>query len=185
MPEPNDQIPATVPEQPEAKAPLKKSVPVVIVLIVIVALIGIANISSLVSGNKRSAPASALTMTPTTPNAQQVTSFQSQQQAQARHDAEERQHQQELAAAMQQLQQEPQRYKLFGIYWWPVKALLKRAGYGPDQLFLLGDYQDAAVAARVPKGSLEDTLTWAFEEYGQNARYPHPDGQVELVRTPS
>ena len=22
---------------------------------------------------------------------------------------------------LQQLQQEPQRYKLFGVYWWPVK----------------------------------------------------------------
>jgi type IV secretion system protein VirB10 len=102
----NDNIPATVPEQPESKPPLRKSMPVVVVLIVIVALIGIANISSLVSGNKRSAPRSALTMSPTTPNAQQVTSFQTQQQAQARRDAEERQRQQELAAAMQQLQQD-------------------------------------------------------------------------------
>src|SRR5581483_8872795 len=74
-------------------------------LVVIVALIGIANLSSLISGNKRSAPRSSLTMSPTTPNAQQVSSFESQQQAQARHDAEERQRQQELAAAMQQLQQ--------------------------------------------------------------------------------
>jgi len=106
MQEPNDKAAATVPEQPFAKAPLRKGLPVVIVLIVIVALIGIANISSLVSGNKRSAPPSALTMSPTTPSAQQVTSFQSQQQAQARRDAEERQRQQELAAAMQQLQQE-------------------------------------------------------------------------------
>ena len=45
-------------------------------------------------------------MSPTTPNAQQVSSFQTQQQVQARHDAEERQRQQELAAAMQQLQQD-------------------------------------------------------------------------------
>jgi type IV secretory pathway VirB10-like protein len=80
--------------------------PIVIVLVVIVALIGIANISSLLSGNKRAAPNSALTMNPTTPNAQQVSSFQTQQQQQARHDAEERQRQQELAAAMQQLQQD-------------------------------------------------------------------------------
>jgi type IV secretion system protein VirB10 len=45
-------------------------------------------------------------MSPTTPNAQQVSSFESQQQMQARHDAEERQRQQALADAMQQLQQE-------------------------------------------------------------------------------
>src|SRR4051794_18940159 len=93
--------PATVPEQPESKPPLRKSMPIVIVLVVIVALIGIANISSLLTGNKRAAPSSALTMNPTTPNAQQVSSFQTQQQQQARHDAEERQRQEELAAAMQ------------------------------------------------------------------------------------
>jgi type IV secretory pathway VirB10-like protein len=106
MAELNENIPATVPEQPESKPPLRKSMPIVIVLVVIVALIGIANISSLLSGNKRSAPQSSLTMSPTTPNAQQVSSFQTQQQQQARHDAEERQRQQELAAAMQQLQQD-------------------------------------------------------------------------------
>jgi type IV secretion system protein VirB10 len=106
MADQNENIPATVPEQPESKPPLRKSMPIVIVLVVIVALIGIANISSLLSGNKRSAPQSSLTMSPTTPNAQQVSSFQSQQQQQARHDAEERQRQQELAAAMQQLQQD-------------------------------------------------------------------------------
>ena len=105
MPETTSNIPATVPEQPEAKPPLRKSMPVVIALVVIVALIGIANLSSLISGTKRSAPRSALTMSPTTPNAQQVSSFETQQQAQARYDAEEHQRQQELAAAMQQLQQ--------------------------------------------------------------------------------
>lgn len=106
MPDLNENPPATVPEQPESKPPLRKGMPVVIALVVIVGLIGIANVSSLLKGNKRSAPASALTMSPTTPNAQQVSSFQTQQQMQARHDAEERQRQQELAAAMQQLQQE-------------------------------------------------------------------------------
>ena len=54
MPEPNQNPPATVPEQPEAKPPLEKSMPVVIALVVIIALIGIANLSSLVSGNKKS-----------------------------------------------------------------------------------------------------------------------------------
>jgi type IV secretory pathway VirB10-like protein len=106
MPEQNENVSPTVPEQPEPKPPLRKSMPVVIALVVIVALIGIANISSLLSGNKRSAPQSALTMSPTTPNAQQVSSFETQQQMQARHDADERQRQQELAAAMQQLQQD-------------------------------------------------------------------------------
>jgi type IV secretory pathway VirB10-like protein len=97
---------ATVSEQPESKPPLRKSMPVVIALVVIVGLIGIANVSSLLSGNKKTAPKSALTMSPTTPNAQQVSSFETQQRMQAQHDADLQQRQQALAAAMQQLQQE-------------------------------------------------------------------------------
>ena len=106
MTEPNQNSPATVPEQPEAKSPLKKGMPVVVVLVVVIALIGVANVSSLLSGNKKAAPASAMAMRPASPNAQQVNSFSTQQQVQAQRDAEERQHQQELAAAMQQLQAE-------------------------------------------------------------------------------
>jgi len=105
MPEPNRTVPATVPEQPESKPPLRKSMPVVIALVVIIGIIGISNLSSLLSGNKRNAPASALPMRPAAPNAQQVNSFESQQQLQAQRDAEARQHQQELNAALQQLQQ--------------------------------------------------------------------------------
>lgn len=84
-----------------------------------------------------------------------------------------------LRNTLQQLQADPVRYRLFGVYWWPIKALLKRAGYGPDQLFMLGDYQDAGTAALVPKMDLHDTLQVAFEEYAQNAAYPHSDGTVE------
>ena len=105
MPEPNEKTPATVPEQPEPRPPLRKSMPVVIALVVIIGLIGIANLSSLLSGNRKNAPASAMPMRPAAPNAQQINSFESQQQLQAQRDAEERQHQQELAAALQQLQQ--------------------------------------------------------------------------------
>ena len=105
MPEPNEKAPATVPDQPEAKPPLRKSMPVVIALVVIIGLIGIANLSSLLSGNKKNAPTSAMPMRPSAPNAQQVNSFESQQQLQAQRDAESRQHQQELNAALQQLQQ--------------------------------------------------------------------------------
>ena len=105
MPDQN-QVQPTIPEQPEAKPPLRKGAPLVLALIVIVALIGLANISSLISGNKKAAPQSALTMRPSAPNAQQVTSFETQQQIQARRDMEERQRQQLLAAQMQQLQQE-------------------------------------------------------------------------------
>ena len=105
MPQPNQNVPATVPEQPESKPPLRKSMPVVIALVVIIGFIGIANLASLLSGDKKSAPVSAMPMRPAAPNAQQVNSFESQQQLQAQRDAEARQHQQELAAALQQLQQ--------------------------------------------------------------------------------
>jgi type IV secretory pathway VirB10-like protein len=103
MPEPNQNSPATVPEQPEAKPPLKKSMPIIIALVAIMVLIGIANLSSLLSGNKRKSPASAMPMRPAAPNAQQVSSFETQQQQQAKQDAADRQRQQELAA-MQQLE---------------------------------------------------------------------------------
>jgi type IV secretory pathway VirB10-like protein len=104
MTEPNQLPPATVPEQPEAKSPVRKGLPLLIVLVVIIALIGIANLSSLVSGNKKAATQSALSMRPSAANPQQVSSFETQQAAQARTDADQRQRQQELAAAMQQLQ---------------------------------------------------------------------------------
>jgi hypothetical protein len=84
-----------------------------------------------------------------------------------------------LRNVLQQLQTEPRRYKLFGVWWPAMKALLKRAGYGPEQLYMLGDYQDQATAALVPSAGLEDTLVAALEEYGHNARFPHPDGLVE------
>jgi type IV secretion system protein VirB10 len=104
MTEQNLNTPATIPEQPEAKLPLKKGMPVVIALVAILAILGIANVSSLLRGNKKAAPASALQMRPVSPNAQQVSSFETQQQLQAQHDADEKRRQQQLIAAMQQLQ---------------------------------------------------------------------------------
>jgi type IV secretory pathway VirB10-like protein len=96
--------PATVPAQREAVGPVKKSTPVIIALVVIVGLIGLANISSLMSGKKKAAPQSALPIRPATANPQQVNSFETQQQTEAKRDAEDLQRQQELAAEMQQLQ---------------------------------------------------------------------------------
>jgi type IV secretory pathway VirB10-like protein len=104
MTEQEQNIPATVPEQPEATPPVKKGMPLLLALVVIIAVIGIANVASLLSGNRKAAPKSALSMTPATANPQQVSSFETQQQAQARLDAEQIQHQQALSAALQQLQ---------------------------------------------------------------------------------
>lgn len=105
MQEPSSLTSATVPDQPEPKAPLRKGMPVVIALVVVIALIGMANLSSFLAGNKKTAPAGTVSIRPTSPNPHQVTSFETQQQMQARRDAEERQRQQELAAAMEQLRQ--------------------------------------------------------------------------------
>jgi len=60
MPEPNDNTPPTIPEQPEAKPPLRKTMPVVVALVVIMGLIGIANLSSLLRGSKKAAPAGSV-----------------------------------------------------------------------------------------------------------------------------
>jgi type IV secretion system protein VirB10 len=104
MTDQNPNPPATVPAQREAVGPVKKSTPAIIALVVIVGLIGLANISSLVSGKKKAAPQSALPMRPATANPQQVKSFETQQQIEAKRDADDRQRQQELAAEMQQLE---------------------------------------------------------------------------------
>ncbi len=80
---------------------------------------------------------------------------------------------------VQQLQAEPQCYRLFGVWWWPMKAILKRAGYGPAQLYMLSSYQDRETASQVPRASLDDTLREAFEEYPQNAAYRHRAGRAE------
>ncbi len=84
-----------------------------------------------------------------------------------------------LNTVLHQLQGDPIRYRLFGIYWWPVKLLLKRAGYGRHQLYLLGDYQDAGTADLVPRMNLQDTMTAALEEFRRNAIFPHAGGMVE------
>ena len=70
MSEPYQNQPATVPQQPEAASPLKKSTPIIIALVAIVALIGIANLSSLVSGGKKAAPVSAMPQRPASANPQ-------------------------------------------------------------------------------------------------------------------
>ncbi len=105
MPEQNEAQP-TIPEQPEIKTPLRKGLPLIVVMVLIVGGIGLANVSTLLSGSKKNAPRSALTARPSAPDAQQVSSFETQQQLQARRDFEDQQRQQQLAAAMQELQQE-------------------------------------------------------------------------------
>jgi len=89
----------------------------------------------------------------------------------------------DLAAAfrniVQVLQVNPRDYRKFGVWWWPVKALLRRAGYDRHQLYMLGTYQDPETAAMVPKAGLQATMRSALAEYVFNSTYPHSDGRVE------
>lgn len=67
------------------------------------------------------------------------------------------------------LQQQPERYLAFGVYWWTVKAVLKHF-HTRDELYLLGDYIDPVGLDAVPKTGLQETLRLALEEQERNAR---------------
>jgi type IV secretion system protein VirB10 len=143
-------------------------------------LIGLANISSLLSGNKKAAPLSTLPTRPAAPNAQQVTSFETQQQLQARRDAEERQRQQELDAAMEQLQdaQDVPRPEAAGAP--PLTAAQRAAIYGdspnaPARTSEVSQAQAEAKQRQIAKEKLEqdaidsDTLAIDFAHSGAPA----------------
>lgn len=72
------------------------------------------------------------------------------------------------ASVLMLLQDDPSRYRLFGVWWWPVKAILRHL-YAQDNLYMLGAYEDPDGAARVPKLPLQETLAEAVEEYRRNA----------------
>lgn len=75
------------------------------------------------------------------------------------------------ASTLQLLQQDPNRYLNFGVYWFFVKALLKRY-YSRENLHLLGDYMDPDCMARMPEyATLQDAMEAAIIEYRQNAAY--------------
>lgn len=74
------------------------------------------------------------------------------------------------ASTMALLSEKPERYRNFGVYWFFVKALLKRLGYTRDNLYLLGEYEDPGVVAAMPAHqSLQAVLAAATEEYRANA----------------
>jgi type IV secretion system protein VirB10 len=104
-----EQIPSTtndpgaVPAQPEATPAIKKSMPLAIGLGAVFLIVGLANLANF-SGGKKEAPRSSLPMKPASPNAQQVGSFEAQQNLQAQRDQEDRLHRQQLAEQMAQLQ---------------------------------------------------------------------------------
>jgi type IV secretory pathway VirB10-like protein len=102
MPEPNQNPPATVPEQPEASAPINKRQPLLILLFIILLVFVI---SSVVTASKKAAPLkSQLTARPATANPQQVNSFETQQEQVAKKDQEVQRQQAATAALLAAIQ---------------------------------------------------------------------------------
>jgi hypothetical protein len=83
------------------------------------------------------------------------------------------------ASTLQLLQTDPANYRNFGPYWYFVKDVLK-GFYTKDNLYLLGDYRDPDVIARMPDHeSRDDALAAAAATYQFNAAYKHSNNQVE------
>lgn len=86
------------------------------------------------------------------------------------------------------LTEDPRRYRNFGVYWFLVKALLKRY-YDRHQMPILGDFVDQGVVERMPPfESVLDGLQAAADEYRQNAsfnlggnRLEDPDGESFIL----
>ncbi len=98
----NQNPPATVPEQPEASAPINKRQPLIILLFVILLVFVI---SSVVTATKKAAPLkSQLTARPATANPQQVNSFETQQEQVAKKDQEEQRQRAATAALLAAIQ---------------------------------------------------------------------------------
>lgn len=83
-----------------------------------------------------------------------------------------------LRNVLQILQTDPENYKKFGVYWWPIKALLKQY-YNQDNLYMLGDYIDQDTAGMVPDVGLNDMLRLCFQAYQHNSSYGRGGGRVE------
>ena len=82
-------------------------------------------------------------------------------------------------STLQLLQQDPRRYRNFGVYWYLMKALLKKY-YTQDNLHLLGDFVDPVVASKMPEHTdLQDALAAAVDEYRKNANFNLGGNQVE------
>lgn len=93
------------------------------------------------------------------------------------------------ASTLQLLQSDPRNYRNFGVYWYFIKALMKRY-YTRDNLYLLGDYVDQTVVDRMPEhASLQEALEAAVETYRTNAAYAmganefsDPEGETFILQ---
>ena len=82
-----------------------------------------------------------------------------------------------LMKILQILQQNPASYRAFGIYWWPIKALLKQK-YTKDNLYMLGNYEDPDGVSRVPSVDVVEMIELALSEYSTNISFGLGSNQV-------
>jgi hypothetical protein len=74
---------------------------------------------------------------------------------------------------------DPRSYRNFGVYWYFVKAVLKRY-YSREQMPILGAFEQDDVVARMPEyGSLQDALHDALLTWRQN--YESNMGRAESI----
>ena len=70
------------------------------------------------------------------------------------------------------LSEDVRRYRLFGAYWYFVKALLRKYYDFHNLYFLRGTYEDPSVIERMPTGlDVFELLERAAEEYAENAAF--------------
>jgi hypothetical protein len=74
---------------------------------------------------------------------------------------------------------DPRSYRNFGVYWYFVKAFLKRY-YSREEMPILGAFEQDDVVARMPEyGSLQDALHDALLTWRQN--YESNMGRAESI----
>lgn len=89
------------------------------------------------------------------------------------------------------LEEDRRRYRNFGVFWFFVKALLRRF-YDRHEMPYLGPYVDQAVVDRMPQGlDAHAYIDLAIGEYQENAttnmlsnHVRDPDGEVFVLNDP-
>lgn len=97
-----------------------------------------------------------------------------------------------LRNIVRDLQVHPLRYRWFGVWWWPIKAFLIRAGHRPLLGSALGDAQDPAAIATLPAGLTPGrVLAEGLASYQWHARFERspewvdaPDGDRIRIHDP-
>lgn len=94
-------------------------------------------------------------------------------------------------STLQLLQVDPRNYRNFGVYWYFVKAILKLY-YDQNNLYMLGNYRDPDVVARMPKHeNVQEVLQAAVDTYRSAAAYGmgtnqfvDPEGETFILNDP-